>query len=81
MKTKYTLVLIYENGEGYKIVGFKEGIDHFDWISKKYDMILDANRGAIEVSGDISQMADYIEVDTDYSLTWEEEQKYEPQED
>ena len=77
MKTEYKLMLIYDNGEGYRIVGIKEGVDPKDHISK-HDTILDPDRGTIEVSGDIHQMDEYIEVDTDYSLTYDEQQEFEP---
>jgi hypothetical protein len=81
MKTKYTLMLIYENGEGYKIVGIKEGCDPYDYISKKHDQILEPNRGTIEISGDIHHMSNYIEVDVEYYLDFDEEEKYVPEED
>jgi hypothetical protein len=77
MKTKYKLTLIYENGEGYKIIGIKEGIDIYSYISKKRDRILELDRGTIEISGDIHHMDDYIEVDVDYTLNWEEAEKWE----
>ncbi len=70
-------MLIYENGEGYKIIGIKEGKDVFDWVSKKHDKILDPTYGAIEVSGDIHKMEDYIEVDVEYCLDYDEKEKYE----
>ena len=76
MKTKYTLMLIFENMDGYKIIGLKEGCDPEDHISK-HDKILDDKRGIIGVSGDIDMLEDYIEVNTEYYLTWEEKQEYE----
>ncbi len=77
MKTKYALMLIYENGEGYKIIGIKEGKDVFDHVSMKHDRVLDSNYGTIEVSGDILRMRDYIEVDVEYYLDYDEKEKYE----
>jgi len=76
-KTKYRLILIYENGEEYKIVGIKEGLLPIDYISK-HDKILNLWYGTIEISGDLDKIKDYIEVDTDYSLTWDEQQEFEP---
>jgi hypothetical protein len=82
MKTKYKLVLYFDNGDGqYKIIGVKEGKDMYDHISRKHDKVLDPDRGTIEVSGDIHHMRDVIEVDYDYELTWEERQEWEPEDD
>jgi len=77
--TKYNLHLFYENGEGYKIIGIKEGLDVMDYISKKYDRLLDSNRGSIEVS-DHDDLRPYIMVNDYYDLTWEEKQTWEEDE-
>ena len=69
-------MLIYENGEGYKIVGVKEGCDIFDYFRKKHDKLLEDDRGTLEISGDIHQMEDHIILNEDYSLTYDEDMKY-----
>lgn len=80
MKITYNLHLYYDNGEGYKIIGIREGKDIYDFISKKHDKLLDSDRGSIEISHH-EDLKDYIMVDDDYELFWTEKQIYEPEEE
>ena len=67
MTIKYKLYLYYENGEGYRIIGIREdrNLDIFNFISKKYDKLLDSDRGFIEISYH-EDLRDYIMVNDDY---------------
>lgn len=74
--TKYNIMLIYENGEGYKIVGIRDGKDPYDFISKKHDSILDEHRGSIEIKGNPDLLTDYIVLEEEYYLNFDEKEKY-----
>ncbi len=70
---KYILHKYYDNGEGYKIIGIKEGLDLYDFISKKYDRLIEGCVGTIEIKGSTEFLRDWIIVDEDYEKTWEEQ--------
>jgi len=81
MEVKYNIMLIRENLEGYKIVGVKEGRDIYDFISKKYDRVLDPDRGSIVISGDIYNISHYLVLDSEYDLNFDEKKKWSTEND
>ena len=62
---KYILHKFHENQENDKIIGIKEGLDLYDFISKKYDNVIEENIGRIEISGHVGFLKDFIMVDDD----------------
>ncbi len=62
---KYILHKFYENGECEKIIGIREGLDLYDFISRKWDKVIEGNIGFIEITGHVGFLKDYIMVDDD----------------
>jgi hypothetical protein len=82
MKTKYQKKLIFDNCSGdYQIIAIAAGERLLDHISYKYDKIMDPDRGTIEISGDTDDIPLFLVLESDYSLSWEEKQKWEPDND
>jgi hypothetical protein len=81
---KYKLYLIYENtvlsGGDYKIIAVRDGSDLTEYLSK-WDKIIDPDKGTITIEGDMDDLEFIIIVNEDYQLSFEEKEKWEPEND
>ena len=60
---KYILHKFHENMGEDIIIGIREGCDLYDFISSKWDKVIEENIGTIEISGSTEFLKDYIIVD------------------